>query len=133
MKKNQKDIVVIGLGYVGLPLAAEFGKSRRTIGFDINLERIKELQSGFDKTLELNKEELASAIHLEFTSNMKDIALAEIYIVTVPTPIDEHKNPDLSPLEKASEFLGEVLKKGDIVIYESTVYPGATDEICVQI
>lgn len=132
-KRKKKQIAVIGLGYVGLPLAAEFGKSRGTIGFDINVERIKELQSGFDKTLELNKEELGSSVYLEFTSKREDVAQAEIYIVTVPTPIDEHKNPDLSPLEKASGFLGEVLKKGDIVIYESTVYPGATEEVCVPI
>jgi UDP-N-acetyl-D-glucosamine/UDP-N-acetyl-D-galactosamine dehydrogenase len=133
VKNDMKEIAIIGLGYVGLPLAAEFGKYRKTIGFDINLERINELQVGIDITLELNKEELAAAINLEFTSKKEDIAHAEIYIVTVPTPIDEHKNPDLSPLEKASEFLGGILKKGDIVIYESTVYPGATEEVCVPI
>lgn len=133
MKNNRKDIAIIGLGYVGLPLAAEFGKFRKTIGFDINSGRIEELKSGFDKTLELNKEELAIAKHLEFTSSSKDVSSAQIYIVTVPTPIDVHKKPDLSPLEKASELLGRVLKKGDIVIYESTVYPGATEEVCVPI
>ncbi len=132
-KSNKKEIAVIGLGYVGLPLAAEFGKIRKVIGFDINQNRIKELKEGIDRTLELNKEELAAAKHLKFTSTKEDIANAHIYIVTVPTPIDIHKKPDLSPLEKASELIGGILKKGDIVIYESTVYPGATEEVCVPI
>lgn len=130
---KRKQIGVIGLGYVGLPLAAEFGKIRNVIGFDINHDRITELQIGIDKTLELNKQELAEAKQLSFTSDKKDITEAQIYIITVPTPIDSHKKPDLTPLEKASELIGGVLKKGDIVIYESTVYPGATEEVCVPI
>lgn len=129
----KKKIAIIGLGYVGLPLAAEFGKKRKVIGFDINSKRIIELQEGVDKTLELDKKELSKAKHLGFTSDKKDIANAQIYIVTVPTPIDIHKKPDLTPLEKASELISGVLKKGDIVIYESTVYPGATEEVCVPI
>lgn len=133
MKLEQKKLAVIGLGYVGLPLAAEFGKKRNIIGFDINEKRILELQNGVDKTLELTKNELEEAVSLSFTSKKEDIAGAEIFIVTVPTPIDIHKKPDLSPLEKASELIGSILKKGDIVIYESTVYPGATEEVCVPI
>lgn len=133
MEENQKKIAVIGLGYVGLPLAAEFGKKRNIIGFDINEKRILELQNGVDKTLELTKNELEEAVSLSFTSKKEDIVGAEIFIVTVPTPIDIHKKPDLSPLEKASELIGSILKKGDIVIYESTVYPGATEEVCVPI
>ncbi len=133
MIKEQKTIAVIGLGYVGLPLAAEFGKKRTVIGFDINEERIRELSNGIDRTLELNKKELTEAKHLQFTSDIDKISNAQIYIVTVPTPIDKHKKPDLSPLEKASQLIGSVLKNGDIVIYESTVYPGATEEVCVPI
>lgn len=133
MKLEQKKLAVIGLGYVGLPLAAEFGKKRNIIGFDINEKRILELQNGVDKTLELTKNELEEAVSLSFTSKKEDIAGTEIFIVTVPTPIDIHKKPDLSPLEKASELIGSILKKGDIVIYESTVYPGATEEVCVPI
>ncbi len=129
----KKEIAVIGLGYVGLPLAAEFGKKRAVIGFDINEQRIAELESGIDKTLELSKEELLEATHLRFTTKPEAIAVAQIYIVTVPTPIDQHKNPDLTPLIKASELIGSILKKDDIVIYESTVYPGATEEVCVPI
>lgn len=132
-KEEKKEIAVIGLGYVGLPLAAEFGKNRKVIGYDINQERINELQNGIDKTLELNESELAEASKLQFTSKKEAIANAQIYIVTVPTPIDLHKKPNLSPLEKASELIGSILKKGDIVIYESTVYPGATEEVCVPI
>ncbi len=128
-----KKIAVIGLGYVGLPLAAEFGKKRNVIGFDINHKRILELQKGIDRTLELNRKELAEAKYLRFTSKKEDIESAQIYIITVPTPIDVHKKPDLSPLEKASNLIGSILKKGDIVIYESTVYPGATEEVCVPI
>src|SRR5690554_2673711 len=128
LPKGNAMIAVIGLGYVGLPLAVEFGKIRSVTGFDINTDRITELVSGSDRTLETSSEELAQAEHLTFTSNIKDLAQASIYIVTVPTPIDAHKRPDLTPLLKASETLGKVLKKGDIVIYESTVYPGATEE-----
>ena len=126
-------IAVIGLGYVGLPLAVEFGKLRPVIGFDIKPDRIAELRGGRDHTREASPEELAEAQHLAFTSNPSDLADATIFIVTVPTPIDMHKRPDLMPLIKASETLGGVLKRGDIVIYESTVYPGATEEDCVPV
>ncbi len=126
-------IAVVGLGYVGLPLAVEFGKKRTVIGFDVNVARIEELQSGVDSTLEVDSAELTSATHLTFTTDLKAIATAETYIVTVPTPIDDHKQPDLTPLRKASETVGQVLKRGDTVIYESTVYPGATEDDCVPI
>lgn len=130
---NNIKIGMIGLGYVGLPLAVEFGQKYPTVGFDINQHRIKELQSGNDHTLEVSSEELAHATHLTYSANIQDIADCTVYIVTVPTPINEHKQPDLTPLEKASDLLGKVLKTGDIVIYESTVYPGATEEVCVPI
>ena len=133
MTTNLKSIAVIGLGYVGLPLALEFGKSRPVIGFDINAGRIDALRAGHDATLEVSKDELATADQLTFTSDPADLAAASIYIVTVPTPIDAHKRPDLTPLLKASEMIGGVLKRGDIVIYESTVYPGATEEDCVPV
>ncbi len=126
-------IGMIGLGYVGLPLAVEFGRKYPTVGFDINHRRISELQSGNDHTLEVSSEELAQASHLTYSAALEAIADCTIYIVTVPTPINEHKQPDLTPLQKASELLGKVVKKGDIVIYESTVYPGATEEVCVPI
>ena len=128
-----KNIAIIGLGYVGLPLAVEFGKNRSVIGFDINVSRINALRAGHDSTLELSKDELAAADQLTFTSDPTDLAAASIYIVNVPTPIDAHKQPDLIPLLKASEMLGGILKQGDIVIYESTVYPGVTEEICVPV
>ncbi|MFP3977870.1 Vi polysaccharide biosynthesis UDP-N-acetylglucosamine C-6 dehydrogenase TviB [Marinobacter sp. KMM 10035] len=130
---NDKTIGIIGLGYVGLPLAVEFGKKRPVIGFDVNLKRVSELQRGKDHTLEVSTEELAEATHLSYTSNAEDLAAANVYIVTVPTPIDEHKRPDLTPLFRASETIGKTLKRGDIVIYESTVYPGATEEDCVPV
>ncbi len=130
--KNKK-IALIGLGYVGLPLAVEFGKKKEVVGFDINQGRIDELKNGRDSTLETTPQELKDAIHLSYTTNLNDIKDCGIYIVTVPTPIDKHKRPDLSPLEKSSASIGKVLKKGDIVIYESTVYPGATEEVCVPI
>jgi UDP-N-acetyl-D-glucosamine/UDP-N-acetyl-D-galactosamine dehydrogenase len=130
---NNIKIGMIGLGYVGLPLAVEFGQKYPTVGFDINQHRIKELQSGNDHTLEVSSEELAQATHLTYSANIQDIADCTVYIVTVPTPINEHKQPDLTPLEKASDLLGKVLKTDDIVIYESTVYPGATEEVCVPI
>ena len=126
-------IGMIGLGYVGLPLAVEFGRKYPTVGFDINQRRINELQSGNDHTLEVSTAELAEASHLTYSASIDDIADCSVYIVTVPTPINEHKQPDLTPLEKASNLLGKVVKKGDIVIYESTVYPGATEEVCVPI
>src|SRR5690606_40244809 len=119
--------------YVGLPLAAEFGKQRSVIGFDINRQRIDELNNGIDRTREVSAEELAEARGLSFSCNLDDLKGANVYIVTVPTPIDEHKRPDLTPLVKASETIGKTLQKGDIVIYESTVYPGATEEECVPV
>ena len=130
---DQKTIAIIGLGYVGLPLAVEFGRKRRTIGFDINAKRIAELQSGQDHTLECSSQELASAPQLSFSANPADLQAAQIYIVTVPTPVDQANRPDMTPLVKASETVGKVLKAGDIVIYESTVYPGATEEVCVPV
>ena len=130
---NKKTIAVIGLGYVGLPLAVEFGKQRKVIGFDIKEDRIAELRAGHDRTREVPSEELAAAEHLSFTSDLQALREARIFIVTVPTPIDAHKRPDLTPLLRASETVGQVLKPGDIVIYESTVYPGATEEDCVPV
>ena len=126
-------VAIIGLGYVGLPLAVEFGKVLDTIGFDIDLERISELKSARDRTSEVEPEELKKAKQLKFTSSVEDIRQAVYYIVTVPTPVDEFKTPDLRPLESASKTVGQTLKKGDIVIYESTVYPGCTEEICVPV
>ena len=126
-------IAVIGLGYVGLPLAVEFGKRRSVVGIDINEHRIEALKRGHDSTLEVEDDELALARHLSFTNRLKDIAGCNVYIVTVPTPIDRHNRPDLTPLMKASEAIGKVLKHGDVVIYESTVYPGATEEDCVPV
>ena len=126
-------LAIIGLGYVGLPLAVEFAKKRSVVGFDINQARIDALKTGHDATLEVSDEELAEAAGLSYSANLQDLAACNTYIVTVPTPIDEHKQPDLTPLVKASETIGKVLKKGDIVIYESTVYPGATEEDCVPV
>ncbi|NRB02301.1 MAG: Vi polysaccharide biosynthesis UDP-N-acetylglucosamine C-6 dehydrogenase TviB [Rhodobacteraceae bacterium] len=126
-------IAVIGLGYVGLPLAVEFGKTRPVIGFDINPDRIAELKQGQDTTLEVSPEELAASAHLNFTSELSDIAKCQVFIVTVPTPIDTSKTPDLRPLRSASRSVGSVLKRGDVVIYESTVYPGATEEDCAPL
>lgn len=133
VKTANLKVAIIGLGYVGLPLAIEFGKKRSVIGFDINQARIDELKSGQDHTLEASSEELAAARHLKYTTVPEDLRACNCYIVTVPTPIDEHKRPDLTPLIKASETIGGVLKVGDIVIYESTVYPGATEEDCVPV
>ncbi|MEY8197887.1 MAG: Vi polysaccharide biosynthesis UDP-N-acetylglucosamine C-6 dehydrogenase TviB [Colwellia sp.] len=133
MKLSDIKLAVIGLGYVGLPIAVEFGKKRSVVGFDINQNRINELLSGHDATLEVSDEELAETSNLTFASNSSDLSACNVYIVTVPTPIDEHKRPDLTPLIKASEMLGKVITKGDIVIYESTVYPGATEEDCVPV
>jgi len=128
-----KKIAIIGLGYVGLPLAIEFGKKRDVIGFDINKDRIDLLKNNTDPILEITKKEFTEAIYLNFTTNVEHLKECNIFIVTVPTPIDKHKRPDLTSLENSSETIGSVLKKGDIVIYESTVYPGATEEICVPI
>ena len=129
----EKTIAVIGLGYVGLPLAVEFAKKRAVIGFDIDSGRIAQLKAGSDRTREVDADELAEASHLEFSSDIADLERAQIYIVTVPTPIDAHRQPDLGPLLSASRTVGQVLKRGDIVIYESTVFPGATEERCVPI
>lgn len=126
-------LAVVGLGYVGLPLAVEFGKRRPVLGFDINTRRIDELLEGQDHTLEVESEELARATQLRFTADAEALAEANVFIVTVPTPIDQYKQPDLTPLIRASETIGRVLKRGDIVIYESTVYPGATEEVCVPV
>lgn len=133
MKLNNIKLSIIGLGYVGLPLAVEFGRKRSVIGFDINQRRIDELRTGNDLTLETTKEELSEAKYLSYTTSINDLHSSNCYIITVPTPIDEYKRPDLTPLIKASETVGEVLKKGDIVIYESTVYPGCTEEDCVPV
>jgi UDP-N-acetyl-D-glucosamine/UDP-N-acetyl-D-galactosamine dehydrogenase len=133
LKKNNLKIAVIGLGYVGLPLAVEFGKKYNTLGFDINADRVKELRSGVDSTLEVDGPELAKAKKLNYSTSLEDLRAANVYIVTVPTPIDRHKRPDLTPLIKASQMLGKVVGKGDVVIYESTVYPGATEEDCIPI
>jgi UDP-N-acetyl-D-galactosamine dehydrogenase len=130
---KKKQIAIIGLGYVGLPLAVEFGKVRSVLGFDINAKRVEELQAGRDHTLECSPQELADAKHLRYSCNAKDLQQVQIYIVTVPTPVDQANRPDMTPLVKASETVGKVLKSGDIVIYESTVYPGATEEICVPV
>ncbi|MDN6320840.1 MAG: Vi polysaccharide biosynthesis UDP-N-acetylglucosamine C-6 dehydrogenase TviB [Marinobacter sp.] len=128
-----KKIAVVGLGYVGLPLAVAFGEKRDVVGFDINTRRIAELNGGEDFTREVSPRELAAAEQLSFTDSVEGIADCQVYIVTVPTPIDEFKTPDLTPLVKASESVGKVLKQGDIVIYESTVFPGATEEVCVPV
>jgi len=128
---NQKTIAVIGLGYVGLPLAVEFGKRRRVIGFDISGSRIDELSAGQDHTLECSQKDFQEAVQLCFSNDERSLAQAQIFIVTVPTPVDQAKRPDMTALILASETVGGVLKTGDIVIYESTVYPGATEEVCV--
>lgn len=129
----ESKIAIIGLGYVGLPLAVEFGKQYPTLGFDINAARLAELQQGHDSTLEVNDNELAEAKLLSYSNSLDDLRACNVFIVTVPTPINDHKQPDLTPLIKASETIGQVLKKGDIVIYESTVYPGATEDDCVPV
>ena len=130
---NKIKLAVIGLGYVGLPLAIEFSKKRKVIGFDINTTRIKELEEGYDKTLVITKGDLSDAKYLNLTSKSKDLADCNFYIVTVPTPIDKDNKPDLNPLYEASKLVGSFLKKNDIVVYESTVFPGATEEECVPI
>ncbi|MDE2420941.1 MAG: Vi polysaccharide biosynthesis UDP-N-acetylglucosamine C-6 dehydrogenase TviB [Gammaproteobacteria bacterium] len=130
---NNLKIAIVGLGYVGLPLAVAFGKKRSVVGFDINQSRIEALKTGCDHTLEVSELELAEAKLLQFSHQITDLNDCNIFIVTVPTPIDEYRQPDLTPLIKASECIGQVLKKGDIVIYESTVYPGATEDDCVPV
>ena len=133
MKKKQLKLAVIGLGYVGLPLATAFGKLRETIGFDVNVRRVEELRSGVDVTKESSFEDLTSAKKLKFSCETQDLRDCNCYIICVPTPIDKHKQPDLTPLLSASKMVGAVLKKGDLVIYESTVYPGATEDDCVPV
>jgi UDP-N-acetyl-D-galactosamine dehydrogenase len=133
MKMKDTKIAIIGLGYVGLPLAVEFGKKHQVIGFDINKARIAELQKGEDSTLEVTKKEMAAAEYLSYSSVLDDLADCDIFIVTVPTPIDSANRPDLTPLIRASETVGKVMRPGAIVIYESTVYPGCTEEICVPL
>ncbi|MCU7940169.1 MAG: Vi polysaccharide biosynthesis UDP-N-acetylglucosamine C-6 dehydrogenase TviB [gamma proteobacterium symbiont of Bathyaustriella thionipta] len=124
-------LAIVGLGYVGLPLAVEFGKKIPVMGFDINQPRVNELISGTDSTLETSDEELKEAVKLQYSCDVNDLKASNVYVVTVPTPIDKFKNPDLSPLISASSMLGKVISKGDVVIYESTVYPGATEEVCI--
>ncbi|WP_180074666.1 Vi polysaccharide biosynthesis UDP-N-acetylglucosamine C-6 dehydrogenase TviB [Acinetobacter sp. YH12116] len=133
LKLSDLKIAVIGLGYVGLPLAVEFGKKVPVIGFDIHQKRIEELKSGQDHTLEVSPEELQQATQLTYSATLEDLNSCNFFIVTVPTPIDRVNRPDLTPLQKASETIGKVLKAGDIVVYESTVYPGATEEVCIPV
>ncbi|MCW8039099.1 MULTISPECIES: Vi polysaccharide biosynthesis UDP-N-acetylglucosamine C-6 dehydrogenase TviB [Acinetobacter] len=133
LQLSELKIAIIGLGYVGLPLAVEFGKQVPVVGFDIHQKRIDELQSGQDHTLEVSSEELKQAAFLSYTTDLQQLSGCNFFIVTVPTPIDEYKQPDLTPLVKASESIAKVLKKGDIVVYESTVYPGATEEVCIPV
>lgn len=133
MQLQDIKLAIVGLGYVGLPLAVEFGRIRSVVGFDINQRRIDELKSGYDFTLETTVQELAAARYLSFSASPNDLYDCNCYIITVPTPIDEYKRPDLTPLIKASETVGRLIKKGDIVIYESTVYPGCTEEDCVPV
>jgi len=132
-KSKNLTLAIIGLGYVGLPLTLEFAKIRKVIGFDINEKRIEELSSGIDKNLEFNEHELKGSKQLNFTKNEKDLKYANCYIITVPTPIDDFKKPDLKPLIKANEMVGKIIKQGDLIIYESTVYPGCVEEVCVPI
>ncbi|WP_191112976.1 Vi polysaccharide biosynthesis UDP-N-acetylglucosamine C-6 dehydrogenase TviB [Acinetobacter lwoffii] len=133
LKLSEVKVAIIGLGYVGLPLAVEFGKKVPVVGFDIYQKRIDELKSGKDHTLEVSPKELAQATQLTYSTQLEDLKDCNFFIVTVPTPIDEYKRPDLTPLVKASQSIGKVLKKNDIVVYESTVYPGATEEICIPV
>ena len=133
MELYNNKIAIIGLGYVGLPLAVEFGKKYSSLGFDINKQRIRELKEGYDRTLESNKSEIDDSKSLLFSSDFEDLNSYNVYIVTVPTPINQFKSPDLTPLLSASKMIGSILKKGDIVIYESTVYPGCTEEDCVPV
>lgn len=130
---EERKLAIIGLGYVGLPLAVEFGKVRPVMGFDMDQVRVMELKKGLDKTLEVSTAELKESLYLDLTAQVDEIAFCDTYIVTVPTPIDEHKQPDFTPLIRASEMLGKLLNPGDIVIYESTVYPGAIEEVCVPV
>ncbi len=133
MALEEQKLAIIGLGYVGLPLAVEFGKRYATLGFDVNAARIAELEQGRDHTLEVSAGELRASSGLRFTSKPEDLEACDVYIVTVPTPVDDAKRPDLAPLRRASETVGRALRRGNVVVYESTVYPGATEEVCVPI
>ena len=133
MNLENEKIAIIGLGYVGLPLAVEFGKQRVTLGFDINPDRVAELRAGKDRTLEVTPDELAQAKHLSYSTQIEDLRQCKVFIVTVPTPVDKANRPDLTPLIKASETVGKIMSEGSVVIYESTVYPGATEEVCVPV
>ena len=130
---NDSKIAIIGLGYVGLPLSIEFGKAFKTIGFDTKNSRVAELKRGYDSSLEVTAEDFQNSSMLSFTNDVNDIANCNIFIITVPTPIDEYKKPNLIPLITASQTVGKFLQKNDLVIYESTVYPGATEEVCIPI
>ena len=132
-KINSIKLAIIGLGYVGLPLALEFAKKKFVIGFDINKKRIKELNSGKDKNLEFSKKFIRNKKKIKFTSNLKELKKANCFIITVPTPINKHKKPDLKPLLEASEIVGNYIKKDNLIIYESTVYPGCVEEKCVPV
>ena len=132
-KNRELKLAIIGLGYVGLPLAVEFGTKQRLIGFDLKKSRVEELRNGFDRTQEISAEQLMAAKHLRFTDDINEIAESNVFIIAVPTPIDKNKAPDLEPLMSASEMVGSILKSGDIVVYESTVYPGCTEEDCVPV
>lgn len=133
MNLENEKIAIIGLGYVGLPLAVEFGKQRVTLGFDINPDRVAELRAGKDRTLEVTPDELAQAKHMSYSTQIEDLRQCKVFIVTVPTPVDKANRPDLTPLIKASETVGKIMSEGSVVIYESTVYPGATEEVCVPV
>ncbi|MBP8754639.1 MAG: nucleotide sugar dehydrogenase, partial [Chitinophagales bacterium] len=130
---DKTTIAIIGLGYVGLPLAVEFGKKYKTIGYDINRKRIEELNEGNDRTMEITKEQLSASTHLTLINDLSPVGECNFFVVTVPTPIDKNNNPDLTPVLSASRMIGKLLKKGDIVVYESTVYPGCTEEECVPV
>lgn len=133
IKSGEIKIALIGLGYVGLPLAVEFGKKFDTVGFDIKPERLQALRNGIDETLETSGEDLKAATHLKYSCDIEDLKDCDVFIVTVPTPVDKYNRPDLTPLYKASEAVGKVMKKGAVVIYESTVFPGCTEEECVPV
>ena len=133
MKKNNVKITVIGLGYVGLPLTVEFSKYFTVVGFDLDIDRIQELRNGYDRTKELSRQQLQNTGNLTLSSDINKIKNSNVYIITVPTPVNKNNIPDLNPLKKASSMVGAVLKKNDLVIYESTVFPGATENICVPI
>lgn len=133
IRNGKAKLALIGLGYVGLPLAVEFGKKFDTVGFDVKEKRLKALQRGEDNTLETSSDELKAAVHLKYSGNLEDLKDRDIFIITVPTPVDKYNRPDLTPLYKASETVGKVMKKGAVVIYESTVFPGCTEEECVPV